>query len=512
MEAREKRKIVLFYTMPTPDYWETVKYLPLSFPVGVFGIAGILKKAGYLPVIIDATVERDYLERLDREIDESVLYLGISTMTSGVPQGIEVSERVKKIHSSLPIVWGGVHPTIFPLETLADPVVDFVCVGEGEYVAKQLADRLRSGEGFEGIPGLGFKKNGTLSLNSGFCHLEDEELPPPDYSVIDMDKYLVRYTTPFTGEKDPARVVAIHGGRGCTYKCTFCISTLEAWGRRRDKKSAQLVNEVEEAITRFDAEIIYFQDDNFFSSRKRALDFFAGCRERGLKFRWIASAHSDYFNNEYLNDDFFQKYCVGPISCINIQIGVESASERIRKFIKKMARLDRVRQAAHLSKKYSVPMAFAFMVGIPTETRKEMLETANFMLELRALSPYAAATYQFYRPYPGAELYQLAIKMGYQTPQTLREWASYVVADTGFLPAGELPWIDDTTFLRKMIWCMTVLNVPEGMLPATYLPFYRLARQWILWRIRRNFWRVPIDFWILDTRFWKKGFLSLKNA
>jgi radical SAM superfamily enzyme YgiQ (UPF0313 family) len=510
--VKDRRKIILFYTMSSPDYWETVKILPIGFPIGVVYIASVLKQAGYHPVIIDATVERDYQKRLERELDGTVLYVGISTMTAGVFQGIEISALVRETLPDVPIVWGGVHSTIFPLETLEDTLVDFVCIGEGERVALALAERLRTDGIFAGLPGLGYKEAGIPRINSGFDHIAAGDLPSVDYSVVDMEKYLVRRTTSFTGEKEPQRVLSLHGGRGCTYKCTFCITTLDAWAGRRDKKSDQLIFEIEDAIKRFGIEVFHFQDENFFSSRKRTLDFFAGCRARNLEFRWFASTHSDYFNDAYLNEEFFRLYCIGPMRCINFQIGVESASTRMQKFIKKMAHLDRVRHAASLSKKFGVLMAFSFMVGIPTETREEMMRTVQFMLELRSISPLVFTTYQFYRPYPGSELYKLAVEMGYRSPRTLREWAAHVKSETGFLPAGDLPWIENTDFLRKMIWCMTILNVPEGLLPKSYLPFYRMARRWILFRIRHDFWHLPLDFAILEKRFWKKGILSIDNA
>jgi radical SAM superfamily enzyme YgiQ (UPF0313 family) len=63
-------------------------------------------------------------------------------MTAQLPSAVKAATIIREKYPSLPIVWGGVHATLFPEETCADSLVDIVVIGEGEYTCLELAEAL----------------------------------------------------------------------------------------------------------------------------------------------------------------------------------------------------------------------------------------------------------------------------------------------------------------------------------------------------------------------------------
>ncbi len=128
-------KVILFY----PPYDGP----PLSAPLCLLTLAATLREAGFEAVVIDAAIEPDYKRRILREAS-SALCLGISVLTGPMIRGaIEVSEAIKEQYPTLPVVFGGWHPSLLPAETLNEPLVDAVVRGQGEITLLQLAEALQ---------------------------------------------------------------------------------------------------------------------------------------------------------------------------------------------------------------------------------------------------------------------------------------------------------------------------------------------------------------------------------
>ncbi len=79
--------------------------------------------------------------------------------------GLKAARAVREADPALPIVWGGVHPTLCPDSTLRDPLCDIMVIGEGEITIIELADCLRTGGDLEKVAGIGFKRDGAAGLH-----------------------------------------------------------------------------------------------------------------------------------------------------------------------------------------------------------------------------------------------------------------------------------------------------------------------------------------------------------
>src|SRR3989344_5664243 len=143
-----KNKILLFAPKPLDD---DVKYPP--YPV--LSLAGFLLQDGFEVKIVHASVDPEYADKVASFLDDSVVAIGITSMTGEqIKGGIDVAKAVRIKNPNVPIVWGGYHPSLMPKETCASEFVDIVVKGQGELTFKDLCNTLRDGKSLDGVLGI----------------------------------------------------------------------------------------------------------------------------------------------------------------------------------------------------------------------------------------------------------------------------------------------------------------------------------------------------------------------
>ena len=120
--------------------------------------------------IIDAAIAPDWEARVLREVQDA-LCLGISVLTGPMIRGaIRISKLVKKQNPSLPIIFGGWHPSLVPGQTLNEPYVDAVVRGQGELTLLAIAERLAEKKEFHDVQGVSSKPCGVRATFSRTPH------------------------------------------------------------------------------------------------------------------------------------------------------------------------------------------------------------------------------------------------------------------------------------------------------------------------------------------------------
>ena len=146
------------------------------------------------------------------------------------------------------------------------------------------------------------------------------------------------------------------------------------------------------------------------------------------KIRWTCEARVDTIDKEMLK----LMYEAG---CWEISYGVESGSQRLLDVIKKDFTLEQVEQAFQWTKDRGISIRAFFMLGLPTETERESLETINFAKKLDADWTQFTITI----PYPGTELFELAKNDGTLKSfdwEDYRSWAGWTEGDLAYIPRG----------------------------------------------------------------------------
>jgi radical SAM superfamily enzyme YgiQ (UPF0313 family) len=94
---------------------------------------------------------------------------------------------------------------------------------------------------------------------------------------------------------------------------------------------------------------------------------------------------------------------------------IETVSERLQKLLRRNLKFENINEMIQVAVDNGIHAEGFFMIGHPTETREEMLETINFAAE----SPLHSAAVSIAIPQKGTELYSKYI--GDNSPQNLGE-------------------------------------------------------------------------------------------
>ncbi len=438
-------------------------------PLGIMYLAGSLRK--YLP-----DLELQLVDMLPEGLNSSDLakkvesfqpdLLGISAMSFEAKELHQLAGAAKKIFPKMPIVAGGPYLTTASKQAAADPNLDFIVRCEGEQTLLELVNHLfYARAGLEQILGLGFRQNGEFKIAPDRPFMENlDPLPFPAWDLIQLKKYfdLPRFGTAYV-HKEYMQVMT---SRGCPFHCTYCHRIFGVGFRARSPE--KVLEELEVLQNKFGIKEIYFVDDCFNCKPSRAKSICDLIRERGLKFsiNFPNGLRGDIFDEELLDK-------LKAAGTYRITYAVETASERMQKFIKKNLDLEKVRKAIELTDRKNILVDGFFMIGFPGEKRSEVEQTLNFALssKLHSLNIF------FVTPFEGTELFRQAKELGYQI---------------------EMDADDSTYFFPKYSGICEVPNQElHRMAKKTFVKFYLNPRR--LYRILRLFpnkKQLPYLLWL----------------
>lgn len=199
----------------------------------------------------------------------------------------EMTRRIREV-SDAPIVWGGVHASVNPEESIL--VADMVCIGEGDEAIVELARSVIDGDGRTDIGNVWFRRGDEIIRNENRTLLKDlDSLPYSD--MTNDDKSFVVGGELSWGENPTAYYkyeYDLMTARGCPYICSFCINHISMGpGARLRKRSVEnVIGEIKRAREVMpEIQKIYFWDDVFTYDRKWLEQFAEAYRaEVGLPF------------------------------------------------------------------------------------------------------------------------------------------------------------------------------------------------------------------------------------
>lgn len=362
-------------------------------PLGLLYLAGYLKKYSRHELkMIDAQVEKLDYQKLREEIKKiSPDVIGITAMTFTLLDVLKTIETAKELCPDVKIVLGGPHVHIYPEETANLKNIDYVVLGEGEETFFKLLENINNAEMLKEIPGLVFKNQNKI-INTGvkkYCENLDN-LPFPPREMLPYKKYFS-----LLAKKEP--ITTMFTSRGCPFQCTFCDRP--NMGKVFRKRSAKnVVDEMEECL-KLGIKEIFVYDDTFTVDRQRVIDICEEILKRKLKFSWDIRARVDTIDRDML-------VLLKRAGCERIHYGVEAGTEKILKVLNKNITLEQALKAFKLTKEIGMDTLAYFMIGSPTETKEDILETIKFA---KKLDPdFVQIT--LLTPFPATKLYRLALE------------------------------------------------------------------------------------------------------
>lgn len=432
-------------------------------PFGIMYVADALENVGFDCRLFHET-ETFVEEFVTMVAEERPLFVGFSTITG--PQLKPTIEASKRVHDlGIPVVWGGVHATIMPLEVLKETYVDFVVVNEGEETAQELALMLsgKVPQNWEQVAGLAYKRpDGSPHFLRERPFIQELDDYRPRWDLLgDVEAYLIP-SGPYK------RAIPVYISRGCPFRCGFCYNEVVMKRTWRQHSDEFIVEQIEWLKEHFQIDAVDYADDYLFGRIKPM--------QRLVEK--VAMPWSGQVRVQLLKPAFVE--WMAQTGCQWVNIGVESGSQAV------LDRMTKDQDAEQIEWGIGNLVALAphieancsFIVGLPEETPDEMRVTFDLIERLAALSENVRCSVCVYMPYPGTPLWPKALEMGYVPPDNQEGWVDMD------LNRGNTPWISDAE-ARVMCDINDILFVGRSQGHWLLGPYYALLR----WRWRNQQFR-----------------------
>lgn len=314
--------------------------------------------------------------------------VGVSMMSVDYNPAMQCLSIVRELLPQAITIVGGPHPTLMPDEFRDDTRVDHIFLGEAEISLPAFLERVQRGEPSERIiPPIQPDLDALPFANHEFFLSEWRKW---GYTLDSPE-------APFAVELPPPFVTII-AGRGCIYNCSYCQPAERIiFGRQVRRRSVpNVLAELKELRNRYHFNSFMFHDDCLTEDREWVIAFCQAYRDAGFTQPFFCQSRADIIVK---NEDMVK--LMAEVGLRGYLIGFESGSDRVLKFIRKGTKRWHNLKAAEICKKYGISIWANYMLGLPTETKAEVLETVSM---LKQIDPdyYSPA---FYTPHPGSNLY-----------------------------------------------------------------------------------------------------------
>lgn len=377
---------VLFLIPPFEHTDKVYGKINIKYPhVGIAYLASMLKQNKISFKILDMNLGYSDSHALEYAKTYKPDMICTTAYSYGYKRVYDLIDLIKP-HYNGKIVIGGPHVSMTEKEALEKSYADFAVMGEGEYTLLELIQNLYETQDFGKIKGLIWRKKDEVVVNEKRPYIQDlDSLLFPAYEDFELEKYICHID----------RRLPIITSRGCPYQCNYCCTRLSMGNKFRKRSPDNVVDEIEHWYKKgwfiFD-----INDDIFTLDRNRALKICDMIIERGLdiQFNFYVGLRVDTVEESLLKT-------LKAAGCRFISYGCESGNDRVLKVIKKGIRVKDVVTAVNITRKVGINHKVNFIIGHPTETYKEAMDSIRIAKSLKCniLGIYNLI------PYPGTEVY-----------------------------------------------------------------------------------------------------------
>jgi radical SAM superfamily enzyme YgiQ (UPF0313 family) len=420
-------------------------------PLGLLMIAGHLRSSG-LPCdieIYDARLsatssvneQGDTIfgdtdsDSVKRVIAEKPDVVGISNMfTAQIDRAYALADLVKAALPETIVVIGGPHVTVFPLEALARPSIDYVVLGEGEERFTSVIACLLEGDDATGEGIIGRSEATDLPKDTGANPLPQvisiastgadvnfkkwpirfiadlDRLPLPAYDLVDLEAYFDLGRRGFSPRYREwgKRPITMITSRGCPHTCTFCSIHTTMGYKYRFNSIDFIHRHINHLVSEYGVDFIHFEDDNFTHLPERYDEIIKVVSTIRPRIGWDTpnGVRGDSWTRERIRT-------AKESGCEFLTVAIESAVPRVlNEIVQKKLDLDRVEEMIRWCHEFSLRLHAFYIIGFPGETLDEMRVTIAFALDRYrryGVTPFL----QSLIPIPGTPIYKRIVKMGF---------------------------------------------------------------------------------------------------
>jgi radical SAM superfamily enzyme YgiQ (UPF0313 family) len=370
---RNRPRLLIVSAAWSQGWWGAGKVLapPLVLPL----------LAGLTPPDVDVRLVDENVEAVDVNADAD--WVAITCMTASAPRAYTIADAFRQ--RRIPVVMGGIHPTVRPDEAAAH--ADAVVIGEAEPVWREVladlaADRLRPRYEHAAYPDL-------------------VGLPRPRRELLQVRRYLTTNV--------------VQTARGCPNACAFCTVSRVSGRRYRFRPVDEVIDEVSSL-----GGWVGFVDDNIAGHAPRAKELFEALIP--LRTRWIGQADLTMAKDPELLS------LAARSGCQAMFIGLESLSQENLRATHKVPNVGTDMGAAiRTIHKAGIEIIGSFVLGLDGDDRSVFARTVEFAERHKLV----AAQFAVLTPFPGTVIGQQLERDGRILDH---DWSHYTMSNVVFRP------------------------------------------------------------------------------
>jgi len=275
------------------------------------------------------------------------------------------------------------------------------------------------------IQNIYYRENGYIKWNPHFTFPNLSEIPVPDFELI-KDKHY------------PANMLLVEFSRGCPFRCAYCCLT-PFFERRIDYFPIEHVIETIQIYeNKFKHFSIFLTASNFLSNHDKVTNFLNLLKGTKITLNnWYFETRADSLNRPILQS-------LKDSGVNTLTLGIEDIHDTVLNAINKNMTFEQIDRGIKIIKELGLKVRSHFIIGLPTQTREDMLENINFSDKC-----------DFYYflclvPYPGTPIFANPSRFGLQILPN--DWEQYnemeLITDSVTFPLNEQKRIREFAWIR----------------------------------------------------------------
>ncbi len=296
---------------------------------------------------------------------------------------LRIAQAVKAQHPHITVALGGGFVNT-ELRDLAEPrvfdFVDFVTLDAGERPLLSLIEHLQGRRSRQRLLRSFVRdevSGGVRYINFAEPDIPFEETGTPTWDGLPLDRYLslLDMLNPMHRLWSDGRWNKLTVAQGCYWKkCSFCDVSLDYIARFEQASASTLVDRIEAIVQETGQTGFHFVDEAAPPKALRALA--AELRRRHVDISW--------WGNIRFEKTFTPELCeeLAASGCVAISGGLEVASDRLLKLMKKGVSVEQVARVTHAFSEAGILVHAYLMYGFPTQTEQDTVDALEYVRQL----------------------------------------------------------------------------------------------------------------------------------